>query len=70
MIKKFRPAPKFKPPRRRPAVQNKSDRSDYQTEYTREYREHGKGYQKAPKPVKKWRMEQKRKLREKFEKDS
>lgn len=67
VVKKFQPVPKFKPPRRRPSFQNKSDRSNYQTEYTRKYRDQGKGYQKAPDAVKKWRMEQKRRLREKLQ---
>lgn len=47
-IKKFLPSPKKKPPRRRPMVENKSNRSDYMKEYMTEYRGEGKDYQKVP----------------------
>jgi hypothetical protein len=71
MVKKFQPAPKQKPPRRQPAVKNKSNRSDYMKEYMTEYRGEGKDYQKVPDKVKKFRAEQKKRLKEKFDlKDS
>lgn len=67
VVKKFFPAPKQKPPRRRPGVKNKSNRSDYMKEYMSDYRkEQGKDFQKTPSTVKKFRAEQKKRLKEKF----
>ena len=60
VVKKFKPSPKIKPPRRRPDVQNKSNRSDYMKNYIREYREKGKDYQKIPERLKEYRKEKKR----------
>lgn len=62
-VKKFRPNPKIKPPRRQPSTKNKSQRSDYMKEYMREYRGDGKDYQKVPDKVKKWRRKQKKKFK-------
>ena len=60
---KFREQPKIKPPRRRPSIKNKSQRSDYMKEYMHEYRgEKGKDYQKMPDKVKKWRRRQRKQM--------
>jgi hypothetical protein len=67
MVKKFIPPPKQKPPRRRPAIKNKSNRSDYMKEYMTEYRGEGKDYQKVPDKVKKFRIEQRKRLKEKLD---
>lgn len=61
VIKKFKPAPKIKPPRREPDVKTKSNRSDYMKNYMKEYREEGKDYQKVPEKVKEYRRKQKKK---------
>lgn len=66
VVKKYRAAPKIKPPRRRPSVQNVSDRSDYMEKYMTKYREDGKDYQKVPDKAKKLRLEQRKRLRKKF----
>jgi hypothetical protein len=62
---KFREQPKIKPPRRRPSIKNKSQRSDYMKEYMHEYREEkGKDYQKMPDKVKKWRRRKRKALKD------
>lgn len=61
VVKKFKPAPKIKPPRREPDVKTKSNRSDYMKNYMKEYREEGKDYQKVPEKVKEYRRKQKKK---------
>lgn len=66
VVKKFRTSPKFKPPRRNPSVQNKSNREDYMKEYMQEYREEGKSYQKVPENLKELKRKQKKRLEEKF----
>jgi hypothetical protein len=67
VVKKFIPTPKQKPPRRRPGIKNKSNRSDYMKEYMTDYRkEQGKDFQKTPDAVKKFRAEQRKRLKEKF----
>lgn len=63
VVKKFKPAPKIKPPRREPDVKTKSNRSDYMKNYMQEYREDGKDYQKVPEKVKEYRREQKKKMK-------
>jgi hypothetical protein len=63
VVKKFKPAPKVKPKRRRPAIQNKSERSDYFQKYMQEYRDDGKDYQKVPEKIKEYRREQKKELK-------
>lgn len=64
IVTKYREAPKHKPPRRRPSVKNKSNRTDYMKLYMKKYREDGNDYQKVPEKVKEWRREQKKKLEE------
>lgn len=67
IIKKFVSSPKQKPPRRRPSVKNITNRSDYMKNYMEKYRkEKGKSYQKVPIKVKKFRAEQRKRLKEKF----
>jgi hypothetical protein len=67
VVKKFLPTPKQKPPRRKPGVKNKSNRTDYMQQYMTEYRkDQGKDYQKIPDAVKKYRAEQRKRLKEKF----
>lgn len=67
VVKKFFPAPKQKPPRRRPGIKNKSNRSDYMKEYMTDYRkEQGKDFQKTPDSVKRFRAEQRKRLKEKL----
>jgi len=66
VIVKFKPAPKFKPPRRNPPVKNKSNRQDYSKEYMKEYREEGKDYQKKPEAIKELKRKQKEQLEKKF----
>ena len=67
VTKKFVAPPKIKPPRRKPSVQNKSNRSDYMKDYMSDYRkEKGKDYQKMPQSVKKLRLEQRKRLKKKF----
>lgn len=68
VVKKFKIAPKIKPPRRNPDVKNKSNRTDYMKNYMQEYREEGKDYQKIPEKVKEFRREQK-KLKKLSDKD-
>lgn len=63
VVKKFRPEPGIKPARRKPSFQSKSNQSHYQRDYKREQQEQGKGYQKVPDEVKKWRREQRKKLK-------
>jgi len=63
---KFYSDPKIKPPRRNPSVVNKSNRSDYSKNYMKEYREQGKDYQRKPESFKKWRREQRKRLKEKL----
>ena len=58
IVKKFRAKPKIKPPRREPAVKNKSNRSDYMKNYMEDYREEGKDYQRKPELIKKLRKKQ------------
>ena len=68
VVRKHRPSPKFKPPRRKPSVSNKSQRSDYSKEYMRVYRkEQGKDYQRIPESIKKQRTEHRKRLKEKFD---
>lgn len=64
IVTKYREAPKYKPPRRRPSVKNKSNRTDYMKLYMKKYREDGNDYQKVPEKVKEWRRKQKKKLEE------
>jgi hypothetical protein len=65
--KKFVVSPKIKPPRRKPSVMNDSARGDYMKEYMQDYRkEQGKDYQKVPPAVKKFRAEQRKRLKEKL----
>jgi hypothetical protein len=66
IVKKFKPAPLIKSPRRRPSVQNKSERSDYSQKYMQKYRDEGKDYQKIPDGLKEFRRKQKESLKEKF----
>jgi hypothetical protein len=63
--KRMMPNPRHKPPRRRPEVQNKSNRPEYMREYMREYREEGKADPKVPETAKEYRREQRKKLLEK-----
>ena len=62
VVKKYKPNPKIKPPRRRPSVKNKTDQSDYMKNYMQDYRGEGKDYQKVPDKVKEMRRELKKKL--------
>ena len=64
VVKKFKPAPKVKPKRRRPSIQNESERSDYSQKYMQKYRDEGKDYQKVPKVIKDYRRKQKKRLEE------
>lgn len=66
IVKKFRVSPSLKPPRRRPSIHNKTNRSDYSRNYMRKYREEGKDYQKIPDAVKKFRAEQRKHFKEHF----
>jgi hypothetical protein len=67
VVKKFRSSPQLKPPRRKPSVTNKSNRSDYMKNYMTDYRhDQGKDYQKLPDVVKEKRQEQRERIREKF----
>jgi len=67
VVFKAKPAPQVKAPRRRPSVQNKTQRSDYMKEYMTDYRkEKGKDYQKIPDKIKRLRREQKKRLKEKL----
>lgn len=63
---KFHPEPKFKPKRRRPGFRNKTQDPHYQRDYKRmdEYKD--REYQKVPDKVKKWRAEQRDRLKEKL----
>jgi len=65
VVKKFREKPEKKPPRRNPAVQNESNRTDYMKNYMTEYREEGKDYQKKPQLIKELRKKQRQRLKEK-----
>lgn len=59
--------PKVKPKRRQPSYKNKTQQSTYMKEYMEDYRgEQGKDYQKVPDKVKKFRAEQRARLKEKF----
>ena len=65
--KKFVKSPNIKPPRRKPSVMNESAQSDYMKNYMQDYRkEQGKDYQKVPPSVKKYRAEQRKRLKEKL----
>jgi hypothetical protein len=64
--KKVYEEPLIKPPRRNPAVNNKSNRSDYMKNYMQDYRGQGKDYQKMPGKVKHFRREQRKKFKEKL----
>jgi hypothetical protein len=67
VTKKYHATPEIKPPRRKPSVKNKSNRSDYMKNYMDDYRkEQGKDYQKAPDSIKKQRLEQRKRLKDKF----
>ena len=66
IVHKIKLPPKIKPPRRRPAVKNKSQRSDYMKNFMKTYREDGKDYQKMPSSIKKMRRDQRKRLKEKF----
>lgn len=70
VVKKFRPEPRVKPPRRRPSMMNKTDDAHYMRNYMREYQQEGKGYQKVPEKVKEWRREQRKKSQINFEKEA
>lgn len=63
VVKKYRPTPKIKPPRRKPSVTNKTDRSDYMKDYIKKYREEGKDYQKVPDKIKEFRKKHRKKKR-------
>ena len=64
---KYRPEPVIKPSRGQPAVENKSNRSDYMKNYMTEYRgEKGKDYQKIPKKLKELRKKQRHRLKKRF----
>jgi hypothetical protein len=65
VTKKFRAEPKVKPPRRQPAVDNKSHRTDYMKNYMKEYRDEGKDYQKIPEKIKELHKKQKKEHKEK-----
>jgi hypothetical protein len=65
--KRFLKLPDKNPPRRKPSVMNESSHSDYMKNYMQDYRkEEGKDYQKVPPSVKKYRAEQRKRLKEKF----
>jgi hypothetical protein len=65
--KKFLKSPNIKPPRRKPSVMNDSARGDYMKDYMQDYRkEQGKDYQKVPSKIKKFRAEQRKRLKEKL----
>ena len=64
---KFRVDPKIKPPRRKPSVVNKSQRSDYMKKYIKDYREEGKDYQKIPEKIKELRKKQRTEIKKKFD---
>ncbi len=65
--KKFVVSPSIKPPRRKPSVMNDSARGDYMKDYMQDYRkEQGKDYQKVPSKIKKFRAEQRKRLKEKL----
>lgn len=67
IVKKFKKSPELKPPRRRPAIQNVTDKSDYMKEYMHKYRkDDGKDYQKIPDKVKKFRSKQRKRLKKKL----
>jgi hypothetical protein len=66
VVKKHTPSPNVKPPRRRPSVQNKTDKTDYSKNYMKEYREDGKDFQKAPDAIKELKRKQQKALKEKF----
>lgn len=64
---RFLPSPGDKPKRRRPSVQNVSQRSDYMKQFMREYRgEKGKDYQRKPKPLKDFLRRQRERIRKRF----
>ena len=65
VTKKFRAAPKVKPPRRKSPVQNESNRTDYMQVYMEGYREEGKDYQKMPQKIKDLRKKQKKEKKKK-----
>ena len=65
VVKKFKTKPWKKPPRRNPAVQNESNRTDYMKNYMEEYRGEGKDYQKKPELIKELRKKQRERLKEK-----
>ncbi len=60
VVIKFRAMPKVKPPRRKPCVQNESNRTDYMQIYMDDYRENGKDYQKMPEKIKELRKKQRK----------
>lgn len=65
--KKFLKSPDQKPPRRKPSVMNESAQGDYMKNYMQEYRkDQGKDYQKVPPDIKKYRAEQRKRLKEKL----
>jgi hypothetical protein len=65
--KKFLKSPNIKPPRRKPSVMNESAQGDYMKNYMHDYRkEEGKDYQKVPPSVKKYRADQRKRLKEKL----
>jgi len=66
VIVKFRPEPKIKPKRRRPGFQNKTQDPHYQRDYKRDDSYRDRGYQKIPDKMKKWRAEQRRRLKDKL----
>ena len=67
VTKKFVAPPLKKPPRRKPSIQNKTNRSDYMKNYMTDYRkDQGKDYQTTPDAVKKYRAEQREHLKEKL----
>jgi len=66
-IKKIHhPSPDVKPPRRQSPIKNVTSKPEYAREYMEEYRENGKDYQKVPDEVRKFRREQKKRLKEKL----
>lgn len=59
VVRKFRPMPKIKRPRRNSPTKNRTDQDDYYTKKQREHRE-DTGTAKVPEKVKEWRKKQKK----------
>ena len=65
---KFYKEPDVKPPRRNPAVQNKTNSPEYMQQYMKDYRENGKDYQKMPDKAKQYRRQLRKRLRDQLKK--